>query len=251
MARRSLAISGRTDGWPFKMSMNAPRYAIYYAPSAASALWQFGSHVLGYDAETGENIAPPDFLGDYIDRWPGMTSEPRKYGFHATLKAPFRLAVGFDEAMLIFAVRHFASITTKVLCDGLRVANVGPFLALTPNGDEGALCQLAFAIVEHFEPFRAPLSDGDRVRRLASPLTSKQIQYLDRFGYPYVNDEFRFHMTLTNSLHQDDRQTVSAILEHASAEPLSQFDGFIDRICLFKQDTPSTRFKIIASADLN
>lgn len=233
------------------MSTNAPRYAIYYAPSTDSALWQFGSEVLGYDAATGENIAPPDFLEDYIDRWPAMTSEPRKYGFHATLKAPFNLAAGFDEAMLIFAVQHFAGMTTKVLCGGLRVASVGPFLALIPDGDESALNKLAFAIVEHFEPFRAAISDEDRTRRLASPLTSKQIQYLNRFGYPYVNDEFRFHMTLTNSLHQDDRQTVLAMLERESAAALSQFNGFVDRICLFKQDTAAARFKIIASADLN
>lgn len=233
------------------MPMNSPRYAIYYAPSADSALWQFGSEVLGYDAATGENIAPPDFLEDYIDRWPAMTSEPRKYGFHATLKAPFHLAAGFDEAMLIFALKHFASATTKVMIGRLCVASVGPFIALIPAAAEIAINQLAFAIVEHFEPFRAALSDEDRTRRLALPLTSKQIQYLDRFGYPYVNDEFRFHMTLTNSLHQDDRQTILAMLERESADALSRFNGLVDQIYLFKQETAAARFKIIASADLN
>ena len=232
------------------MSDQAPRYAIYYAPPIESALWRFGSQVLGYDAVTGQTIAPADFLGDYIDRWPAMTSEPRKYGFHATLKAPFHLAAGFDEAMLIFAVRHFAGITTKVLCGSLRVGSVGPFLALIPDGDERALNQLAFAIVEHFEPFRAPLSDEDRARRLASPLTLKQVQYLERFGYPYVNDEFRFHMTLTNSLHQDDRKEIFPILEGAAGPVLDREAGLIDRICLFKQNDPSTKFKVIASAEL-
>lgn len=193
---------------------------------------------------------PPDWLGDYLDRWPAMTSEPRKYGFHATLKSPFHLAASCDEPMLVFALKHYAEMTTKVMCEGLRVATVGPFIALVPKGDDKAIIDLAFSIVEHFEPFRAPLTNAERDRRLASPLTHRQVQYLDRYGYPYVKDEFRFHMTLTNALHQDDRQDVARVIATASETPLASFSGFIDRICLFKQEDASARFKILASADL-
>lgn len=232
------------------MHDHLPRYAIYYAPKVDHPMWAFGSSVLGYDAATGENKALPDFLGDYVDRWPSMTSEPRKYGFHATLKAPFHLAAGFDEAMLIFALKHFAQITTQVMCNSLIVGCVGPFVAIIPGDTNDALSRLAYSIVEHFEPFRAPLSESDRARRLASPLTAKQIAYLDRYGYPYVKDEFRFHMTLTNSLHQDERQDVAKCLENAGRIPLQNFTGFIDRICLFKQTDSQSRFKIIESASL-
>lgn len=238
------------EKWRSEMSHPAPRYAIYYAPRPDEQLWQFGSQIVGYDAVTGENIPPPDFLGDYIDRWPSLTSEPRKYGFHATLKAPFHLADGSDETMLVTALRHYAEATTKVPCNGLKLATIGPFIALVPQSDNIAINDLAFSIVEQFDRFRAPLTDFDRARRLASPLTEKQIQYLERYGYPYVKDEFRFHLTLTNSLHQDERQAIFTLLENASVNPVKAFAGLIDRVCLFKQDHPSSRFRILATAEL-
>ena len=43
------------------------------------------------------------------DSWRSMTSEPRRYGFHATLKAPFRLRIDLDVADLIDNVAEFAS----------------------------------------------------------------------------------------------------------------------------------------------
>lgn len=232
------------------MQDSSTRYAIYYAPRSDETLWHFGSQILAYDASTAVDITPPDWLGDYLERWSTITSDPRKYGFHATLKAPFHLAAGIDETLLLSALKSYAGKTAKARCEGLRVKTIGPFIGLAPHGDESAINDLAFSIVEHFEPFRAPVSNADRARRLASPLTARQIEYLDRYGYPYVKDEFRFHMTLTGALHQDDRQTIARLLEKASETPLASFCGFIDRICLFKQDEARSRFRIIGSAEL-
>ena len=77
--------------------MNPLRYAVYVAPPPESALWRFGSAVVGRDAASGE--AQLGFAPDGFDAtaWRSMTTKPRRYGFHATIKAPFRLA---DEASL-------------------------------------------------------------------------------------------------------------------------------------------------------
>jgi putative phosphonate metabolism protein len=232
------------------MSDANSRYALYYAPESHSELWKFGSDVIGYDAANGQHGSVPSFCGMLSDRWNELVSEPRKYGFHATLKAPFHLARGIDEAALMVAIERFAATTRAAPIDGFEVASIGPFIALRPKGDASSLNALASAIVRHFEPFRAPLSADDRARRLKSPLTERQIDYLDRFGYPYVHDEFRFHMTLTGPLHSDDRDAALEILKVAYQEQGGRNPSLVDRICLFKQETPSSRFRIIGSAAL-
>jgi putative phosphonate metabolism protein len=229
---------------------DAARYAIYYAPEPSSKLWLFGSSVIGYDAVDGTDHSVPVFTGGLADRWHELTTEPRKYGFHATLKAPFHLAQGVDETALMVAIERFCQTARVAIIEGLEVASIGPFIALRPYGDVAALNALASTIVRHFEPFRAPLSTEDRARRLKSPLTERQTDYLDRFGYPYVHEEFRFHMTLTGPLHADDRETTLSLLKSAFQQYGGATQTAVDRICLFKQDTPTSRFRIIGSAIL-
>ncbi|MCX8503686.1 MAG: DUF1045 domain-containing protein [Alphaproteobacteria bacterium] len=229
---------------------DAARYAIYYAPEPSTKLWQFGSSVVGYDAVDGTDQAVPAFADSLSGRWHELTSEPRKYGFHATLKAPFHLAQGVDEMALMVAIERFSQTARAAIMEGLEVASIGPFIALRPFGDVAILNALASTIVRHFEPFRAPLSAEDRARRLKSPLTERQTDYLDRFGYPYVHEEFRFHMTLTGPLHADDREATLSVLKSAYQQYGGATQTTIDRICLFKQDTPSSRFRIIGSAIL-
>ena len=232
------------------MTVQPARYALYYAPEADTPLWRFGSSVVGYDAVTGEDKSVPDFAGLLAERWLDLTSEPRKYGFHATLKAPFFLAVGVDEEALKVALQRFAEKTPAVATVGLDVSPIGPFLALTPLGDANEINALASLVVNHFDAFRAPLSTADRERRLKSPLTSRQTDYLDRFGYPYVHEEFRFHMTLTGPLHADDRGAMRKTLADAYSVEAAPGTLTIDRICLFRQETPAARFRIIDSVRL-
>ena len=232
------------------MSGGFPRYALYFAPSPESALWRFGSSALGYDAVTGLDLPVPAFAREHAARWPSLTAEPRKYGFHATLKAPFDLADGIGEAELYDEVTAFARRTATARIDGLAVTAIGSFVALTPLGDTNELNQLASNIVDHFDRFRTPLSAQDRERRLQSPLTTRQITHLDRYGYPYVHADFHFHMTLTNALHEEDRVAMRLCLEDAFQSEVSNGVKAIDRLCLFRQETQSSRFRIILHADL-
>jgi len=227
--------------------LTAPRYALYYAPAAESALWRFGSAVLGYDAITGEDIpalVPP---GCDPAHWPGLTEEPRRYGFHATLKAPFEIASGRSEGQLRAFAHNYAAGLERVPLQGLSVAALGSFVALTPSAESNALQRFAFALVQAFEPFRAPLSEADRQRRLKHPLTPAQSAYLEAYGYPYVGDAFRFHMTLTGSLPHEKVAPVKQALAQTYAEKIEAKPVAIDRIALFKQESRNSRFRLLDS----
>jgi putative phosphonate metabolism protein len=232
--------------------LTAPRYALYFAPAAESPLWRFGSAVLGYDAVTGEDV--PALVPDGYSAvdWHGITAEPRRYGFHATLKAPFELAPGRSEAQLRAFVDNYTAGLAPVTLAGLEVAALGRFVALIPLAESAALQRFAFALVQAFEPFRAPLSESDMARRLKSPLTPAHRAYLEAYGYPYVGDAFRFHMTLTGSLPPEVVAPVKAALAQAYAEAVPQGSGVpIDRIALFKQETRESRFRLLESIALS
>lgn len=219
------------------------RYAIYYAPAASDPLWAFGSSVLGYDASSGARVDfanHPTLRAAPLEAW---TAEPRKYGFHATLKPPFALAPGADEAALVAAMRTFAAAQAPFDAGPLRVSAIGAFVALKPAGPAPDLSRLADSCVEAFDRFRTPTSAAERARRLQSPLTPSQIENLDRWGYPYVFADFRFHMTLSGPLHEEDRALFSAAMRDLYApyaRPL-----VVDGIALFRQAEPSSAFTVL------
>ncbi|WP_421698879.1 DUF1045 domain-containing protein [Ancylobacter sp.] len=221
-----------------------PRYALYFAPPAQSPLWRFGSAVLGYDAEAGTPPAPLALRRFDAARWSEITAEPRRYGFHATLKAPFRLAPGRREAELTAACARFAGNRAGFACPGVTLASIGRFLALRLAAPSAALDRLAAGAVAALDEFRAPMTEAEREKRLRAPLTPRQREYLDRWGYPYVLDDFRFHMTLTGPLEDEERALAEAELaEHFAA---SGGDGplIVREIALYRQETGP--FRLIA-----
>jgi len=217
------------------------RHAIYFAP-APGPLARFGAAWLGWDAEAGaEAEEPPSLLSALTARRAAITAEPRRYGFHATLKPPFRLAAGETVAALDGAVAALAAARPGVALP-LRVAAVGRFVALAPDGEAPALAALAADCVTGLDGFRAPLSAEERGRREAAGLDAVGEAYLARWGYPYVLDRFRFHMTLTGPL-GDDREAVRAALAAAMA-PLLAEPLAVDAICRFSEGEDG-RFRLV------
>ena len=227
-----------------------PRYALYFTPDPASALGRFGSACLGYDAASGERCAPLRIKGCTAEAWSALTEEPRRYGFHATLKAPFHLAAGMVEADVIAAVDAFAASHHVFAFDGLRVALLSQFVALVPSQPSAPLHQLAARAVEALERLRAPLSEADAARRLRSPLSPAQRDNLLRWGYPYVFDEFRFHMTLTGALEDARRAPVLAALSALYSEQVGEGPVGVDHVALFRQDRRDAPFRIIRRSPL-
>jgi len=218
-----------------------PRYAIYYAAEPGSALDRFGAPLLGYDAYAGEDLPFPDGLPP---DWRELTEDPRAYGFHATLKAPMALAPGRTEARLIAACELFADAARPVPLIRPAVDSISGFIAVVPSESSPELERLAADCTRAFDFFRAPLTSEDRARRNPAKLTARQCEYLDRWGYPYVMEEFRFHMTLTGRLPAERRDNLVAMLRNRFAA-IDLVTLEIDRIALFRQDDAASRFRII------
>ncbi len=89
------------------MSANDFRYALYLTPPPDSDLWRFGCSVIGRDALTGASCEGFSLEGYSRDSWRNMTRDPRRYGFHATLKAPFPLRLDLGLADLYDFVAEF------------------------------------------------------------------------------------------------------------------------------------------------
>jgi putative phosphonate metabolism protein len=223
---------------------DSPRYAIYFAAGADSALSRFGAELLGYDAYSGNELPFPADAPRLAPDWRDITADPRKYGFHATLKAPMALAPGRTEAELLAACAAFAgeARTIPTICP--VVDAISGFIAIIPAEPVGAVLELAADCVRAFDGFRAALTAEDRARRKPEKLSERQRYYLDRWGYPYVMEEFRFHMTLTGRLDAERRGPILEMLR-ARFAALGLKTLAIDRVALFRQDDAKARFRII------
>jgi putative phosphonate metabolism protein len=226
------------------------RYAIYFVPAADSDLHRFGSSVLGYDCYTGSDLPCPADLDIDAADWRALTEEPRRYGFHATLKAPFRLAPSRREDELIDAIRAFARRPHEIARIAPEVRLLGAFTAIVPRTPVAALAALAATCTTEFDQFRAPLSDQEHARRSPSRLSERQVSNLDHWGYPYVFDDFRFHMTLTGALPVERRDDVPTRLRRSFARAWGDRPIAIDRVGLFKQDGAGARFRVLQHSPL-
>lgn len=225
-----------------------PRYAIYFVPGADSELYRFGASVLGYDCYTGRDIAL--FDGADTPSWSEFVREPRVYGFHATLKAPFYLAKGSNEADLERAVLEFAADNPAVLVGELAVRELGSFIALVPKTPRPLLDRLAQACVHEFDRFRSPMTSPDRERRLAADLSPRQIENLERWGYPHVLEDFRFHMTLTGSLPWPERNRALRFLCNKFEQMPGATSLTINQIVVARQLDKSAHFQVIRQGAL-
>jgi 2'-5' RNA ligase len=131
----------------------------------------------------------------------------------------------------------------------LSAGLIGAFVALVRVGSQDDLMGLAADCLSAFSEHRAPLSAADRERRLAAKLTPRQAELLDRWGYPYVLDEFRFHMTLAGPLAADQRQKWCAALGDAFAAQADE-EVTIDAISLMRQDDRGARFRVVMRGPL-
>jgi hypothetical protein len=216
------------------------RYAVYYAPREGGFANQTAEW-LGWDAVAGTPLPQPELPG--IPFPAILTAEARRYGFHGTIRAPFRLADGVTPEAAAEAVAGLAERLAMVTCDGLVMENLQGFLALTPEGCESAVLELAAAVVEGTNALRAPLTEAEIARRRPESLTPRQRELLALWGYPFVMEEFRFHLTLTDRLPDGEVGPVKATLS-AHFAPVLPRPFLIEDLCLFGEDVQG-RFHLL------
>lgn len=218
--------------------MTPHRMALYWAPEEDDPLHARASAWLGRDAATGAALDQPALPGLDIAE---VTADPRGYGLHATLKPPFRLANGYAAARQ--AAASLAAHLAPFDLPPLAVHDLDGFLALREAEPCPALAAFADACVEALDPHRAPPDAAEIARRRPDRLTPAQRAHLDRWGYPYVFEEWRFHVTLTRRLSAAEKATilpaVTAFLGDAPAQPRR-----VGSVCLFVQPAPGAPFTI-------
>lgn len=195
------------------------RYCIYVVPEGP--LYDRGADWLGWDSVAGRDRTPPELPGLSAPA-ATLTRRPRKYGFHGTVKPPFRLAAGADPEVLRAALDRFCAGRAPVALDGLAVAPMGRFVALRPEGPTDALAALAGDTVRALDAFRDPPTEAEIASRTGPGLTERQASMLARWGYPFVMDEFRFHLTLTGPLEAptDAARILTAHFDDVLSRPM-------------------------------
>jgi putative phosphonate metabolism protein len=222
------------------------RYAIYFAPAPDTRWWTFGCEWLGYDPLACTAVRQRVVPDVPADVFANVTLLPFRYGFHATLKAPMCLADGTTEHELLGAVAGIAAGREPFALPRLRVGRLGGFLACVPESRDERVHALADDCVRELDRFRAPPPPDEVARRRAKGLSAAQAALLERWGYPYVFDEFRFHLTLTGPLDGVLPQVEIAVTEAAQAD-VDALDGeplLCDALCVFRQIAPQGPFRL-------
>jgi putative phosphonate metabolism protein len=218
------------------------RFALYFAPAHASPWWRFGAYWIGRDEVRDAALPQQPPPGFDAARFAALTAEPRRYGLHATLKAPLRLREGANEALLRQRLADVAARLRALPLGPLAPVWMDGFIALVPQRCDPALTALAAECVTGLDALRAPLTAQDLARRNPQALDERGRQLLAEYGYPHVLERFRFHMTLTGPV---DGDTAGRLLAHLTprvndlnaAHPLA-----LDRLCLFCEARPGAAF---------
>ncbi len=227
------------------------RYAIYFSPAKHSVRWTLGAHWLGRDEHDNTALPQPEVAGIGAVDLEAITAEPRRYGFHATLKAPFHLSAGHTEADLVARLGRLAQRLASVALGPLQPATLDNFVALVPGTPPAALQTLAAACVTGLDDLRASLSETDLARRRSAGLDARGAELLALHGYPHVLERFRFHMTLTGPVDAATAQTVSQALAGQVASLNAQAPLLLDRLCLFVERAPGTPFQRVIDLRLS
>lgn len=225
------------------------RYAIYWAPPPGTPLAKVAARWLGYDPRTGAVLQQPDLPGLSPEIAAAITEGPRHYGFHATLKPPFELAGGATERDLVEAVERLAAALPVRRMPPLVVAAIDGFLALVPAYPSNDLSAVAEACVRDLDRFRRPLSAAALARDRRAPLTERQERYLAEWGYPFVLEEFRFHLTLTERLSPELMRVVRPVLEQAMA-PACVSRLALEHLVVFREEEAEAPMRVLESFSL-
>lgn len=223
-----------------------PRYALYYAPRPEEMLAAAASQWLGRNADSGRARALEPAPAFTAGRLAEITAAPRLYGFHGTLKPPFALAEEASERDLLDAVGRFAAGRRAFSVPSMQLACLSRFIALVPAQPSAELQDLADGCTIEFDEFRRPADAAELARRRAACLSPRQDELLLRWGYPYLLEEWRFHLTLTGRIEDEgERLAIGDLLRR-------RFAAFLDRplavrdLCVFRQPAAGRAFTVLA-----
>lgn len=226
------------------------RVAIYAAPAPGTGWWERGSEWLGRCAHRRCAQPQPAIDGVDVAAQAALTADPRRYGWHATLKAPLRLAPQASLGALREGLAGICREHHAIELPDLRVTRLGNFLALCPAQPPTTLGALADACVRRLQPLAAPLDDRELARRRSKSLTPEEEALLLAWGYPWVLERFRFHFSLTGPLARLDQDRTEALAQAAQAHFSDLPPLRLDRLSIFIEPAPGADFALLEQMEL-
>jgi Protein of unknown function (DUF1045) len=225
----------------------ASRFAVYYAPAQGSPWWEAGCRWLGRDPETATVLTPPEVpaLAARGRDVAALSRAPARYGWHGTLVAPSRCAPGITPEDVLHEALQWAQQHRSFELP-VEAAALGRFVALRAASANGAasIAAVAADALHTFAPLRAVATEAEKRRRLAAGLTARQGELLERWSYPYVLDEFRFHMTLSDSIDDDDDRAALLAWWQVQGPRLGPLE--VEGAALFVEPEPGAPFVLWA-----
>ena len=235
---------------PTGTTQRAYRYAVYFVPNVEQHWWSQASQWLGRCAVSQQFKAQPPVTEVSATRFAELTEHPRRYGFHATMRAPFVLASQYQPGDLVAHVSALCQHLKPFVLPRLRVTLLDQFLALVPERAVEQIARLEEQCVTQLNDYAQPLGPDELSRRRSAGLSAHEDSLLLRWGYPYVLDRFRFHCSLTGSLAKASPQEVSALTQaahqHFDHLPLCAFDT----LAIFVEPTPGADFVLLEQCRL-
>jgi hypothetical protein len=219
------------------------RYAIYWLPEPRSELAGFAHGWFGADPDATRPRPGRELHGLDADLAERATASPRRYGCHATMKAPFALRDGLSEMDLDAALAEFCR-RRRAKTGRLRLRRLSHYLALTLDAGAAEIDWLADECVTHFDRFRAALTEADRARR-SGEMPALAREHLEAFGYPDIFSRFLFHITLAGPLEADELARVEAALAPALA-PFTREPFSLSSLCLCGDPGQGGLFKVLS-----
>lgn len=226
------------------------RYAVYFCPAPDSDWGIAGAQWLGRCAITGKTSQQLEISGIDSELFRSLTSDPKRYGWHATLKAPFKLAPEHEVGDLLLKLHQLAKLIKPFDLPKLEVSSVGGFLSLRPKIASDELDAAAAMCVKDLQSFALPLTEEELTRRRKAELTPEQDKLLVDWGYPWVLDEFNFHFSLTGSLDSVDAKTEKKIIQAAKHHFQKLSVCRFDRIALVIEPEAGKDFEVIKLLEL-
>ena len=213
---------------------NYSRYAIYFSPYPDTFLDKVGSRWLGWNPKKGKitnhsKIKNPKFVD-----LKSITEKARIYGLHGTLKAPFVLKEKYSYKDLISDVELISKRHRKFIIRNLVLKKLGSFYALVPERSTKALKSLADDCVSSLDKFRKPPSSTELEKRRSNGLDFQEEVNLKKWGYPYVFNKYKFHITLTGEIRLGEEKNIRETIELNFQKVIGYPLPFLD-ICLFGQ----------------
>ncbi len=231
-------------------AQRAHRYAVYFAPNVEQQWWEQGSRWLGRCALSQQVILQPTVAGVSAQRLAELTAHPRRYGFHATLRAPFVLADQYQPKDLSDRVSRLCQNLKPFVLPRLQVKLLDHFLALVPERDAAQLTLLEEQCVTELNDYAAPLEPDELRRRRSAGLSSHEDSLLVRWGYPYVLDRFRFHCSLTGSLATASPRELRALTEAAHQHFEQLPPCVVESLAIFVEPTRGADFVLLEQCRL-